>query len=244
MPHGGQLNIVTARIVINTAFIDAHGFGKPGPYALITVSDTGTGMDETTRGKIFEPFFTTKAVDKGTGLGLAMVYGITKQHTGFVDVISEPGQGSSFMVYLPIVERESVVLVEKNSSDVVESVGTETILIAEDSTDLREFMGRILSRLGYRIILAVDGQDAVDKFRENVDTIQLLIMDLIMPNKSGKAAYDEILQIKPGTLALFSSGYCANIIEQQGELGEFAEFIAKPVQPAALLKKVREMLDR
>jgi PAS domain S-box-containing protein len=244
MPHGGELKIVTTGITINPSFIVAHGFGKPGRYAVITVSDTGTGMDEATRAKIFEPFFTTKAVDKGTGLGLAMVYGITKQHKGFVDVSSEPGQGSSFTVYLPIVRTHAAAPVAADSSGVEASAGTETILIAEDSADLREFMGRILKRLGYQIIMAVDGQDAVDKFKESADTIQLLIMDMIMPNKSGKAAYDEILQIKPDARALFSSGYSAKIIEQQGELGEYAEFIAKPVQPDALMKKVREMLDR
>jgi polar amino acid transport system substrate-binding protein len=244
MPNGGELTIVTEMTTMDDTFISEHGFGTPGRYAVITVSDAGTGMNEAIRKKIFEPFFTTKAVDKGTGLGLAMVYGITKQHNGFVDVASTPGHGASFMVYLPIVTVETALDSEiiVNSLEVL--TGTETIMIAEDSADLREFMRNILAKLGYRVIVAADGQEAVDMFRDNINTIQLIIMDMIMPNKSGKVAYDEILQLKPDARALFSSGYSAKIIQQQGELGEFAEFISKPVLPAQLLRKVREMLDR
>ena len=244
MPSGGELIITTDSISMDGSFISAHGFGKPGRYAIITVSDSGTGMDEATRKKIFEPFFTTKAVDKGTGLGLAMVYGIVKQHNGYVDVSSAPGQGASFMIYLPVVESKTTASAMKTADNLSASAGTETILIAEDNADLLEFMRNLLSKLGYRVISAVDGQEAVDKFREYADLIHLIIMDMIMPNKSGKAAYDEIKQIKPDVKALFSSGYSARIVQRQGELGENAEFIPKPVQPAELMKKVREMLDR
>ena len=201
-------------------------------------------MDEATRKKIFEPFFTTKAVDKGTGLGLAMVYGIVKQHNGYVDVSSELGQGASFMVYLPIVEPKTVASEVKAAENLSTCTGTETILIAEDSTDLLEFMCNLLAKLGYQVICAVDGQEAVDKFRDNADRIRQIIMDMIMPNKSGKAAYDEIKQIKPDVMALFSSGYSAKIVQKQGELGSNAEFLSKPVQPVDLVKKVRKMLDR
>jgi PAS domain S-box-containing protein len=244
MPNGGDLEIATHSVSMDDSFISAHGFGKPGRYAVITVSDSGTGMDAATRKKIFEPFFTTKAVDKGTGLGLAMVYGITKQHKGFVEVSSEPGQGARFMIYLPIVKTETVASDVKTAAGLSTSAGTETILVADDNTDVREFMSKILKSLGYQVILAVDGQDAVDKFADNSDKIHLIIMDMIMPLKSGKQAYDEIRQIKPEAMALFSSGYSANIIQQQGELGKNAEFISKPVQPTELMKKVREMLDR
>ena len=244
MPNGGELTIVTDGIAMDAAFISAHRFGTPGRYAVITVSDTGTGMDEATRKKIFEPFFTTKTVDKGTGLGLAMVYGITKQHNGFVDAYSTPGQGASFTIYLPIVETETAVSSVNTADGGQTNVGSETILIADDSTEIREVLNKALTMLGYEVICAVDGQDAVEKFNENADSIKLVIMDMIMPNKSGKAAYDEIRQIKPEAKALFSSGYSANIIQQQGELGNNAEFISKPLQPAVLLKKVREILDR
>lgn len=244
MPDGGELTLATERLDMDESFIVAHGFGMPGRYAVITVSDTGTGMDETIRKKIFEPFFTTKAVDKGTGLGLAMVYGIVKQHNGFVDVSSQPGCGSSFAIYLPIAGFEAPGSEAKTEVSAGALTGSETILVAEDSADVREFMNKVLTKLGYRVILAGDGQDAVDRFRENADEIRLIIMDMVMPNKSGKAAYDEILQIKPDTMALFSSGHSANIIQQQGELGSNADFMAKPVKPDELIKKVREMLDR
>ena len=244
MPGGGELKIVTDIMKMGASFISAHGFGKPGEYAVITVSDNGTGMNEATRLKIFEPFFTTKTVDKGTGLGLAMVYGITKQHKGFVDVASEEGHGTCFSIYLPIFRTNESDSKTKSVTGLEASAGTETILIADDNSDLLEFMHKMLTRLGYRVICAVDGQDAVDKFRENVDSIQLIIMDMIMPGKSGRVAYEEIREIRPHTMALFSSAYSSKIIKEQVELGAYAEFISKPVQPAALMKKVREMLDR
>ena len=148
------------------------------------------------------------------------------------------------MIYLPIVESKTAASKVNITGNLSTSAGTETILIVEDNADLREFMHNLLAKLGYQVICAVDGQEAVDKFRDNADRIHLIIMDMIMPNKSGKAAYDEIKQIKPDVMALFSSGYSAKIVQQQGELGENAEFISKPVQPVELMKKVREMLDR
>ncbi len=244
MPDVGDLSITTDKVIMDDSFISLNGFGQEGQYAVITVSDTGTGMDAATKNKIFEPFFTTKAVDKGTGLGLSMVYGIVKQHQGYVDVVSQPGHGARFRVFLPIVEKETTTGDKMTAPRFEETAGTETIMIAEDNADSRLFMDKLFTKLGYHTILAVDGQEAVDKFRENSEKIQLIIMDMIMPNKSGKTAYDEIKQIKPKALALFSSGYSAKIIADQGELGEYAEFITKPIKPAALMKKVREMLDR
>lgn len=245
MPNGGEITISTNYRIMDSSFLSNHGFGEPGAYAVITVSDSGTGMDEDTQKKVFEPFFTTKEVGKGTGLGLAMVYGITKQHKGFVEVVSAPGQGASFSIYLPIVSL-GPSSAPNDRTNTVEGIleGTETILIVDDDVQVRDFMSKLLVKYGYRTILATDGQDAVDKFKENHNSIQLVIMDMIMPHKSGKQAYDEIMKIKQQTRALFSSGYSANIIHQQGELGEFAEFIPKPVQPFILLKKIRALLDK
>ncbi len=246
MPEGGNLVITTALICIDELFISTRNLGKSGRFAVITVSDNGKGMDEGTRKKVFEPFFTTKDVGKGTGLGLAMVYGIIKQHNGFVSADSEPGKGACFEIYLPIVESETLVPdLNNNYVPIIEvSTGTEYILIVEDDAGVREFMYKALEIQGYQVIAAIDGQDGVDKFRENADKISLIIMDLVMPNKGGKEAYKEMLQIKPGIVVLFISGHYVDIIGQHGDLGEHAEIILKPVQPAAIIKKVREMLDR
>ncbi|MEI7815690.1 MAG: ATP-binding protein [Desulfuromonadales bacterium] len=244
MPDGGEMTITTDRFNMNNQFIARHGFGEPGEYGVITFSDSGTGMDEATREKLFEPFFTTKEIGKGTGLGLAMVYGITKQHNGFVDVSSEPGQGATFRVYLPIVLSESGSKEAGITEIEVVLPGSEVILIVEDDADLLEFMIRMLTKRGYRVISAANGEEAVEKFKNNSEKIQLIIMDMVMPGMSGKEAYDEIKKIQPQALALFSSGYSAKIIKEKGELGKYAEFISKPLQSALFLKKVREMLDR
>jgi PAS domain S-box-containing protein len=244
MPDGGKLTIATNYTDINDTFISAHGFGEPGPYAVLTVSDNGEGMSDDTIQKIFEPFYTTKMIGKGTGLGLAMVYGIAKQHNGFVDVVSEPEKGASFSVYLPIAVPGNTGSGIHHAADVETSGGDETILIAEDDDSLREFLHKILTRLGYRTILAVDGQEAVDRYKENAGTIQLTIMDMVMPHKSGKQAYDEIRQIAPNAKALFSSGYNAKFVQMQKETGGEFDFLPKPVQPAELLKKIRQILDR
>lgn len=243
MPDGGDFTISSTLQKIDDAFIAEHNFGVHGDYAVISVTDTGVGMDETTRKKIFEPFFTTKKVGKGTGLGLAMVYGIVKQHKGFIYVVSQLGVGTSFKIMLPI----DIVDTDLHSSQLIANSetfgGSEVILVAEDDADILGFMDKYLTNQGYSVILAVDGVDAVEKFKANADKIKLVIMDIVMPRKSGKAAYDEIKKIKPDTKALFSSGYSANFVKQRGELGELASFIAKPLQPEMLLKNVREILD-
>ena len=244
MPDGGDLTLATDSITIDEPFIATHNFGTPGRFAVITASDSGNGMDETTKKKLFEPFFTTKEVGKGTGLGLSMVYGIIKQHNGFIDVVSTPGTGARFILYLPIVASESMAPGLNPFIGIEVPSGTELILVVEDDADLREFMYKILVKYGYQVLVASDGQAGVDTFRDNADTIKLVIMDIVMPRKGGTDAYGEMLQIRPGVRALFNSGYSINHIQQQAGLGEYAEFIVKPVQPTALMKKVREMLDR
>ena len=241
-PGGGVLAISTEVAELGHEFISAHGYGEPGDYALITVSDTGSGMDAQTQKRIFEPFFTTKEVGKGTGLGLAVVYGIVKQHNGFINVYSEPGMGSIFKIYLPIIN-ESEQAWEKELPEDIQG-GDETVLLAEDEAEVREVNRSILEEFGYRVIEAVDGEDAVRKFNENRDDIGVLLIDLIMPKKSGREAYDEILKVKPDVKAIFLSGYAADAMRARGVIGAGMDFISKPVAPGELLKKVRETLDR
>ena len=244
MPKGGRFTIETALTELDSGFITKHGFGKPGKYAVISLTDTGIGMDEETRKRIFEPFFTTKGVGKGTGLGLAMVYGIVKQHDAYINVYSEPGKGTTFRIYLPVVQEGVKGISEESSVETVMPHGTETVLLAEDNEVLQRLITEVLSEYGYTVIIAKDGQDAVEKFTDNRDRIQLLLFDVIMPNKNGKEAYEEIRKMKPEVSVIFMSGYAADVIKDKGFLGDNLAFIAKPMTPINLLRKVREVLDR
>ena len=242
MPNGGTLSISTQVVELDPVMAGS-GCCPPGRYALLTVSDNGTGMDEETRAKIFEPFYTTKEVGKGTGLGLAMAYGTVMQHSGQITVDSEPGRGTTFKVYLPLVTYQAPVPRPEPSPFVLHT-GHELILVAEDEPAVRELVEGILVKFGYRVLLACDGEDAVAKFSEHRDEIDLVLLDLIMPKLSGKAAYDEITRLKPGVRAIFTSGYTADVISSKGELGPGMELVMKPVHPLLLLSKVREKLDR
>jgi PAS domain S-box-containing protein len=242
MPKGGLLAIETGLQVIETPFQHAHGVSEPGRYAWMAVSDTGCGMDEATRTRMFEPFFTTKEVGKGTGLGMAIVYGIVRQHNGFVSFYSEPGHGTTFRVYIPIADAESAWL-EANTKQEPPPMGSETILLAEDDANVRELVVTVLTKFGYRVVQAEDGEQAVEKFLAHSDSIGLILMDMIMPKKNGKDAYEEICRLQPGVKVLYSSGYTADFIQNRGVSDEEVELIMKPVQPLQLLRKVREMLD-
>jgi len=242
MEKGGTLAIETSLYQITNTFVQAHGYGSPGKYALLTVSDSGKGMDEKTRKRIFEPFFTTKEIGKGTGLGLSIVYGIVKQHSGFINVYSEIGEGTTFKVYLPIISGKNE---EGHEIPVLElaKTGTETILVAEDDTSVRTLVESILKEFGYKVLLANDGQHAVQVFSTNKKSIQLVLMDIIMPRKSGREAFKEIREMEPG-INLFMGGYTTEIIRNRGEFEKSVELIAKPVQPLELLGRIRETLDR
>ncbi|MDI6729023.1 MAG: ATP-binding protein, partial [Thermodesulfovibrionales bacterium] len=241
MPKGGTLTIETRPVRIDREFIKAHGYGEPGMYALITVSDTGTGMDEKTRERIFEPYFTTKEIGRGTGLGLAIVYGIVKQHNGYINCYSEPGNGTTFKIYIPLIKEGAERTEEAGAA--IPKAGTETILIAEDEANVRKLMADVLKGHGYKVIEASDGENAVDKFKENKDRVHLLLFDLIMPKKNGKDAYEDIKGIRHDMKAIFMSGYAKDIIRRFG-IEESIEFISKPVPPNELLRKVREKLDK
>jgi PAS domain S-box-containing protein len=242
MPKGGELTIATQPYELDDSFIRNYGYGKPGKYALISVSDSGHGMEEETRKRIFEPFFTTKDVGKGTGLGLAIVYGIVKQHKGFVTVSSKPDKGTTFQIYLPIVE-----MAPEENKKIAEAIppdkGTETILVVEDEPTVRSVVETALRKFNYTVICAEDGLDAVEQFSANSNTISLVLMDIIMPRMNGKVAADEIRKIKPAMKILFTSGYTADTIRSRGELEAGEEIIFKPVNPTELIRKMRQILD-
>ena len=242
MPDGGVFTIETSRENLDKEFVKMHGYGEAGDYALISVSDTGVGMDEKTRERIFEPFFTTKEVGKGTGLGLSIVYGIVKQHSGYINTYSEIGKGTAFKIYLPTIKMKEGEI--KHEEPVVSVTGSETVLMAEDDATVRKLSKTLLETFGYKVIEAVDGEDAVEKFMENKDKIQLVILDVIMPKKNGKEAYDLIRKAESGVKTLFMSGYTADDTKRRGILEEGLDFVSKPISPSAFLKKVREVLDK
>ena len=241
MPHGGSLIIETGRIEVDDAGRVRNFLERAGRYCVISVSDTGSGMDEDTRKHIFEPFFTTKEVGKGTGLGLSIVYGIVKQHNGTISVYSEPGAGTTFRIYLPLAASAVSPVTTKNEA--APAGGRETIVLAEDERDVRELIAIVLREAGYTVIEAVDGEDAVKKISENADRISLFLSDVIMPKKNGKDAYEQIRSSHPGVKALFMSGYTADIIQSKGVLAEGFPYLSKPIIPDQLLRKVRDVLD-
>jgi PAS domain S-box-containing protein len=241
MPKGGKFSIATATGSIDEQYISTHGYGTVGDYAIITVSDTGCGMDAETRLKVFDPFFTTKEVGKGTGLGLSMVMGIIKQHGGVIDLQSEPGKGSVFHLYLPLVGAEGVVSAPAKA-DVLMEKASGTIMIVEDDECTRVMLEDLLIRAGYTVIAAVDGQDAVEKFAARKDDIQLVISDVIMPRKNGREACDEIKLMSGKTKVIYVSGHTYSVIEREGELGADAEVIMKPIMPFELLGRIRELM--
>jgi PAS domain S-box-containing protein len=240
MPKGGKLLIATSQTDIDERFVHTHGYGKPGAYAMVIVSDTGTGMDEATKEKIFDPFFSTKEVGRGTGLGLSTVYGIVKQHDGFINVYSEPGKGTTFRIYLPLVSFE---VPREEPPEPVMQRGTETILVAEDNADLRRLVTKVLVRHGYRTIEAVDGEDAIDKHGKNKG-IDLIIVDSVMPKKNGREVYEEIRKVDPGVAFLFTSGHTRDTILNRGIADSEFDFLPKPIAPFELLQMVRKVLDR
>lgn len=241
MLDGGYVYIETQLADLDEESAKARDLRKPGTYALITVTDSGMGMNQKTKERIFEPFFTTKEVGRGTGLGLAMVYGIIRQHNGCIEVESEVGRGTTIKIYLPVV----VTMKEEKQPAVsppIES-GTETILVAEDDETVRVLVTSMLMQSGYTVIQAENGEDAVNKFMANRSRIKLLLLDVIMPKKNGKEVYEKIRIFEPAIKALFLSGYTAAIIHKKGLLEKDVNFLLKPVAMNDLLRKVRAILD-
>ena len=241
MPRGGTLTLETKAVTLGHEFIQVHGFGEAGDYASISVTDTGIGMDSKTREKIFEPFFTTKEVGKGTGLGLSIVYGIVKQHNGYISVTSEPGSGTTFVIYLPVIKARTG---EASAPKKEIKGGDETILVAEDNEEVRRLAKEILTSRGYTVIEATDGGDAVTRFLSHKDRIDLLLLDVVMPRMNGKETYEKIKKINPHVRVLFTSGYTGDVVLDKGVHDESINFISKPLSPDELLRKVREVLDK
>jgi PAS domain S-box-containing protein len=241
MPGGGTLTIVTERVVVDEAFRRDHGFGEDGPWACLRVSDTGMGMDERTRERIFEPFFTTKELGRGTGLGLASVYGIVKQSRGYITVASEPGRGTSFSILLPLVRQEGGR--SGPAEPPLPATGSETILLAEDDPVLLRLLRSVLTAHGYTVIEAENGEKAIERFSENRGRVDLLVLDLVMPKKNGKDAHAVIASLQPGVETLFISGYSSAVLDPAVLQGRGCHYLPKPLAPPVFLNKVRQILD-
>lgn len=242
MPQGGKLVFETT----NLELMDDHPVGRPqvapGPYVLLSVSDTGCGMDAGTQSRIFEPFFTTKEIGKGTGLGLAMVYGVVKQSGGYICVYSELGLGTTFKIYLPRVN-ESLSTIQPQPSGVEIPRGTETVILVEDEESLRSLTTEILEAAGYKILEAKSGLHAVELARQYDGQIHLLLTDVVMPGMSGPELADALVNSRPGIKVLFASGYTDELVAQHGLLNSVMELLQKPFTKDALLRRVRDVLD-
>ncbi len=240
MPEGGVLTIKTERFFMDENFLKKHGFGEIGEYALFVVSDTGIGMDKETKERIFEPFFTTKEDGKGTGLGMAIVYSIIRQHHGYIDLYSEPNRGTVFKIYLSLLKENLKGRTELTHIEELRG-GSETILLAEDDTEVRRLISEILRGNGYNVIEAFDGEEAIKRFLERKDEVELVLLDLIMPVRNGRGVFEVIKEIKRGVKVLFMSGYTFYLLKD--ELIRDNCFISKPVSPPELLNRLRELLD-
>ena len=242
MPVGGKLTIETAKVQLDEDYAGRHISVKPGPYVLLAVTDTGTGMDATTRERIFEPFFTTKDVGKGTGLGLSTVYGIVKQSGGYVWVYSEVGKGTSFKVYLPVVGDHPTP--EERAAEMNESKGgTERVLLVEDEEQLRTLAKVILEEKGYAVAEAPNGKSAIELCQNPLFTIDIMITDVVMPQMSGRELAEIIKTLRPQARVLFMSGYTDDSVVRHGVLEDQVFFLQKPFSPVSLIQKVREVLD-
>jgi CheY-like chemotaxis protein len=213
-----------------------------GDYVLLTVSDNGAGMDATTRARVFEPFFTTKEKGKGTGLGLSMVYGVVKQSGGYIEVVSEPGAGATFKIYLPKVEVTAEP--QKPPAELPASPhGNETLLLVEDEVSLRKLSRHLLELCGYDVLEAESGAEALKLGQEHTGVIHLLLTDVVMPGMSGRVLADQLVKHRPETRVVYMSGYTGQTVGEHGVLAEGSFFLPKPFTREALARKVREALD-
>jgi two-component system cell cycle sensor histidine kinase/response regulator CckA len=242
MPKGGRLAIEARNVELDESYKDEHLAAVPGRYVMLAVEDTGCGMNRETQARIFDPFFTTKELGKGTGMGLATVYGIVKQSGGYIWVYSELGKGTVFKVYLPLVN-QSAQPTQQKDPDGTNLRGSETILLAEDSDSLREMTKEYLESVGYSVIESSSGQSALQQARDFDGIIHLLLTDIVMPEMSGPELAAQIASFRSGIKIIFTSGYTDDAIARQGILDPRVAFIQKPYRPKALARKIREVLE-
>jgi two-component system, cell cycle sensor histidine kinase and response regulator CckA len=241
MPEGGRIVLRTANAELDESYCREHTYMRPGSYVMLSVSDTGCGMDKETQSRIFEPFFTTKEKGKGTGLGLSTVYGIIKQSGGYIFAHSEPGHGTTFRIHLPKAEvgQESARV---DLAAPAETRGSETVLLVEDEESVRQLVRDTLELRGYRVIEAETGEAGLRAADEINGPIDLLITDLVMPGIGGKQLAAEMARRRPATHILFLSGYAEDAIRDNGDLESGAAFLQKPFTLQSLARKVREVL--
>ena len=241
MPTGGRLTITTAGETLDEAYAQQHLGVSPGEYVMLSVSDTGIGMDKVTQSRAFEPFFTTKQQGKGTGLGLSTVFGIVKQSGGHIWLYSEPGAGTTLRIYLPRVDGAAVPIAAARTGPA--RGGSEKILLVEDEDQIRRVASAVLSRAGYRVVEARRPAEALELFAREAETFDLLLTDVVMPEMSGRQLAERLTAARAGIRVLFMSGYTNDAILHHGVLAPGVSFIQKPLTPDTLIRKVREVLD-
>jgi len=242
MPDGGDIKINVCQSRLEDGYLASHPWTRLRDCVGVSVTDTGTGMDESTRERVFEPFFTTKPHGVGTGLGLAMVYGLVKQQGGVIDVESEVGKGTCISMYFPLSKAETAPQIREELLSEVRG-GSETVLVVEDEEAIRRVARRVLEKHGYEVLLAVDGEDALTKYRDQRDRISLIITDVVMPKVGGMEFYETLRKQGHPPKMLFTSGYTARDVHHGGKFDPSLPFLHKPWSVIELLQKVREVLD-
>jgi CheY-like chemotaxis protein len=241
MPEGGRLTLETAEVVMDEAYLWSHPPARSGRYVMLAVSDNGVGMDEQTKAQLFEPFFTTKEPGKGTGLGLATVYGIVRQSGGFIWVYSEPGSGAAFKIYLP--RTDEALPAPENGAHEISLVGNETVLVAEDADPVRHLVRETLERHGYKVLEARDGRSALEIAASHAGAIDVLLTDIVMPQLGGRELAAQLRRERAGIRVLFMSGYTDDTVIHHDVLESGSAYLQKPFTPDGLARKVREVLN-
>ena len=237
----GKVSVETQNVTLDEAYCNDHGGFVPGDFVMLAVSDDGCGMDRKNQEQIFEPFFTTKANGKGTGLGLSTVYGIVKQNNGFINVYSEPGMGTTFRIYLPRYKGMLIDAIQEKTIPIPKGQG-EWVLVVEDNDSVLKMADRMLNGLGYTVLTARTWGEAMDLAKRHAHRIQLLLIDVVMPEMNGRELANEILSICPNLKTLFMSGYTADVIAHHGVLEEGVNFIQKPFSKRGIASEVRKVL--